>query len=516
MALTLTRVHAPVKGWNTTTPIREMDAQYAARLENVWFDRSGGMNRRPAQTTFGTSGVAVGGLIKSLHEHYSITGTSALFASASDTNFYKSTGAAWTAVAALNGVFTSKVRSGTLGNVLICGDGINVRSYNGTVWATPTGVNPMNSFTSYNGRMYGCGDAAQKTLVYYSTPDSGTGATDWGIGAGGGFINVGGALDEGDAVVAVTSYQGLLVALCKNSVIFYSGTDPNNPTTFRVQKTIKGIGCASADSVQGVGNDTIFLSSYGFKTLKEIAVQGDAAAFDASVPINNHVITQLPLIDVTAISSTFAESLGVYMCTFGNETLVYHTLFKSWVSWNGIQDALLTVQNGVTYTATTMLHKLNDTAVADTIDNGTPVAIPMVWETAPFRASSKEQRSRWNKVELLYEGVFGDTVVVKTWTNLDERQASYDEITLEPSVPTIDNNSLLYIGSATASVRNAWGTATTGASWGGGVGGFLSGDEALPVIGRGELFSIRISNNNMTKFKVIALEAYYNTGGLRK
>ena len=512
----VTRINAPVKGWNTISPVREMTQDFAVRLENVWFDNAAAANRRPGQLTADNAAPSAG-TIGSLHEHYSISGISSIYAWCSDTNLYTISAGTWSAVAAMAAVFATKPRSAQMGNVLLMGNGVAVRTYNGAAWATPAGVSPMSAFCVYNGRMYGTGNPADIGLVYYSNPITGTGATDWTVGGGGGFISAYGALNEGENIVALAEYQGYLVAFGSNSIIFYQGTDPNNPTTFRVAKTIKGIGCFSADSVQGIGNDLIFLSNYGFKSLKEVMVRGDAAAFETSFAINNYIAENIRTGNITNVSSTFAESFGVYLCTFGSETLAYHTLFNSWSSWNGVQPILFTTKAGLTYTANSRLHRISSTTYADYL-NGDSVGVPMsfVWETAPFRSGGQEIKSRWNRIELLYEGSIGDTVSVSTWTDLNNSYATSDILTLAPDLPPTAANSLLWTGTATTNPRNAWGTATTGPAWAGSSSGASSGDESLPVVGRGELFSVRIENTNKTPFKLIALETYYNQGNLRK
>lgn len=513
MSLTPIRVSVPVKGWNTIMPIREMGHEYAPRLENVWFDQSGAMNRRPGQVL--ADSVLIGSPIELLFEYRAVTSLRELFCWAANGNIYKLVGTQWAQDTTISGVFINRPTIGQIQGQLVLGDGSQVRYYNGTTWATPIGASPMKFFTAYGGRMVGAGNPVKRTEVYYSDTiaGAGLGAADWTMTGPGGVFDISGEVGIGEEITGLATYQGMVVVFCRNNIVFINNLGLAGES---VQKVIKGIGCISHDSIQGIGNDVIFLSRYGFKTLKEVLVQGDAAADNNSVPINNFVVDELLNGNVVEqnIRSAFAEKFGVYLCTFGNTTLAYHVLFDSWVPWYGVQPTLFTTLAGEVYAAGNRLYKFDSAATYDNTDVAGQVAIPMVWETPPFRAGNTEVKSRWNRVEIIYQSPANEPLTVRTWINLDEATAETHTITLSPSVATTTPTDMIWSGAASNDPRRAWGTATTGPSWAGGVN-FLSGDHRLPVRGRAELFSVRITNDNMSRFKVTALEVYFNAGGLR-
>jgi hypothetical protein len=272
---------------------------------------------------------------------------------------------------------------------------------------------------------------------------------------------------------------------------------------------------------------------------------------------------------MTNISATYAEKYGVYLCTFGLDTLAYHVQFDSWASWNGLNETLFTAQDGTTYTANNRLHKLDSNIYADYLDGASVgVAVSWVIEFPPFRTSSAEQKARWNKIEIIFEGTVADTITVTTWLGLNESTASTDVVELNPDVPAAVFNEMLWTATATTNPRNAWGTGTgtmvtslgsfatlaaltaahasasagdyaivtsttpspmyiwdtgtsawltgTGPSWSGGEANAANGDAVLPIVGRAELLSVRLENTNKTRFRLTALEVYMNEGGLRK
>ncbi|MDX8400015.1 MAG: hypothetical protein R8K20_07175 [Gallionellaceae bacterium] len=490
-----------------------MAFEFAPELENAWFDKAGALNRRPGQTTFDDG--AAGGNTKTLFEHLALSGASTLFKWSDDTNIYALSGSTW--ASSLAGVFTSRPRTAQISGQTMVGDAVSNRYFNGA-WNTPTGAQPMNMFTTYNGRMYGAGDPSQRATVYFSDTIGGTGVgiADWTTTGPGGILDISGAVDVGQTVTGLATFQGMLVVFCEHVIIFYSGSDPATPSTFSVQKVIRGIGCVSHDTIQGIGNDMIFLSQFGFKKLREVLVQGDAAAEDSSIPINNFIVGEIRLGNaLTAdLRSAFAPKFGVYLCRFGNRTVVYHVLFDSWTFWFGLEPNYMHANDGTLYLEGTRLHKLDDAVFSDAINGGTPVAIPMVWGMPPFRTSSKELKARWNRTEILYQGEVGDTVTMEIWPDLDITKAETFTVTLDPSVPVSDNTSMIWSGVASADPRRAWGGATTGPSWGGSITLF-DGDERTPIRGISELLSIRLTNANISQFKISAFEIYFNEGGVR-
>ena len=524
MTLTPQRISAPAKGWNTVTPLREMSHDFAVKLENVWFDQTQAMNRRPGQQPLSTTAVSGTAQIKHSFEHRSITGSSKLFFWTDDGKISEWTSPTWTV---RDSSFSSRVRSAMMGNILVVGDGVNpAKKYNGSAWsAITTPPSPVGSdyigniFHTHQGRMYAAGDPSQRLTVYYSASVAASGADYWSQTLSGsdkgGFIDVSGALGEGDEVTGLTSYLGMLVVLCKNNIVFYNNADPED-ASFGVHKVIRGIGCFSHDSIQGIGNDTIFLSKYGFKTLQQVLVQGDAATLDKSVPINNYVVEELlsgNTLD-TDIRSTFIEKLGVYLCSFNGFTLVYHVLFDAWTIWYGVQPQIFTSVDGTTYTSDVYVHTLSTTYTGDIIGTGSQVAIPMVWEPPPFRSSGAEVKARWNRIEYIFESPASEPVTIETWPDLNEGQRKQYTVTFEPDIVSSGTQSMLWTETASADPRRAWGTASTGPSWGGKSDSF-SGDKRIPVIGLSELFSVRLINENISDFKLTALEVYRNDGGVR-
>ena len=106
----------------------------------------------------------------------------------------------------------------------------------------------------------------QNIIAYSALLDE----THWSTGAG--EINVlgtAGAVSNGyDELVAISSFDGFLVAFLRNSIVIYDS--PEAQSSLVIEQIIQGIGCLARDSVQQVGDDIYFLSDTGVRSLKQV------------------------------------------------------------------------------------------------------------------------------------------------------------------------------------------------------------------------------------------------------
>ena len=99
--------------------------------------------------------------------------------------------------------------------------------------------------------------------------------THWSTGAGEiNILGTAGAVATGyDELVAISSFDGYLVAFLRDSIVIYDS--PEAPGSLVIEQIIQGIGCIARDSVQQVGNDVYFLSDTGIRSLKQVIFSAD-------------------------------------------------------------------------------------------------------------------------------------------------------------------------------------------------------------------------------------------------
>ena len=99
--------------------------------------------------------------------------------------------------------------------------------------------------------------------------------THWSTGAGEINVlgNVGAVSNGYDELVAISSFDGYLVAFLRNNIVIYDS--PEAPGSLSIEQIIQGVGCIARDSVQQVGNDVYFLSDSGIRSLKQVVFTAD-------------------------------------------------------------------------------------------------------------------------------------------------------------------------------------------------------------------------------------------------
>ena len=165
--------------------------------------------------------------------------------------------------------FNDKVVGALAGNTMIVYSGYNTFV---SIFAASGTVPDGNIVHSAFGRLWAQKSdiGADKNIIAYSALlDEG----HWSTGAGEINVleNVDALANGDDELVAISSFDGYLVAFLRNNIVVYD--DPNDPGTLNIERIIQGVGCKSRDSVQQVGNDVYFLSDSGIRSLLTIILK---------------------------------------------------------------------------------------------------------------------------------------------------------------------------------------------------------------------------------------------------
>jgi len=140
--------------------------------------------------------------------------------------------------------------------------------YTSSTWAVttnkPAGVTTFDPSCGmgYYGRNWVGGITEEKDVVYYSDTLIG----DTWTGGASGYIDLKTVWGT-DEIVAIAPFYGKLVIFGKHNIVIY--LDPHVPSasTFQLDEVIRGVGCTSRDTVVAVGDDLLFLSDTGLRSL---------------------------------------------------------------------------------------------------------------------------------------------------------------------------------------------------------------------------------------------------------
>ena len=169
------------------------------------------------------------------------------------------------------------------------------------------------------GRLWCGGITEVKDVVYYSVLLDGD---DW-TGSGSGSIDLK-TVWGNDEVVNIAPFFGQLVIFGKNNIVIYD--NPDDVSNMSLNEVISGVGLVNRDSVQAVGDDLVFLSATGLRSLNRTTEKDKVPLTDYSANIKDTLIRNIG--QSTVVKSVYLEDEGVYILTFTEKNITYAFDFK--------------------------------------------------------------------------------------------------------------------------------------------------------------------------------------------
>jgi len=218
--------------------------------------------------------------------------------------------------------------------------GIAPQRYDGSLgsgvkWAAYDNAHRPSSVTSgefkpscgmgYYGRMWVGGVEEGKDVIYYSTLlDSDDFRTTAENGASnGGYIDLKTVWGT-DEIIAIAPFYGKLVIFGKNNIVIYDS--PEVIGSIALNEVIKGVGLVSRDTVQAIGDDLVFLSNTGLRSLGRTTEKDKLPLTDLSVNIKDRLIRNIG--QSTNVKSVYVENEGIYILSFVAKNINYVFDFK--------------------------------------------------------------------------------------------------------------------------------------------------------------------------------------------
>ena len=334
-----------VHGLNIQSSPSSLSPQWLTTANNVMLDEKGRVSTRKGVkqlTNLVTDSATANTLqVKSLGEYVNITGVKTLFAGAG-ANVYK--------INTANTPYTFDVQTFSGGTTKTDGNwqftnfnnqfyGVQASNkpinYSGSAWldledvgsyAAPSGVTTFtpSCILGEYGRLW-VGDIGEnRDVVYYS--DTLIGQTFNGGASGSIDLKT---VWAGDNITALASFMGKLVIFGNNNIVIYN--NPWNPAAdeFVLDEVIEGVGCVARDSVQLIGDDIVFLSSSGVRSLGRTIQQDTMPLTDLSLAIKDELRTNITQADMAQVKAQYDLSTGSYLLGFPDRNVVYVFDFKS-------------------------------------------------------------------------------------------------------------------------------------------------------------------------------------------
>ena len=266
-------------GLNTQESSVANDPSFALEANNCVIDEFGRLGARKGWL-YRTGSGGTGTNLLGIHPFLDVTGTNTLVS--------------WSATKFYTGLSTLTERTPTTTDTITAGNWssatLNDRSYffqGGykplyyTNESTPNEFKSIDQHADYTGtapaadivmsafgRLWAADTATNKTTLFFSDLLNGV---EWGTGTAG-TLNINGVLPKGqDVITGLGEHNGRLIVFCKNHVIIFADGDSFQASfdvnTLQLVEVISGVGCVARDSIQNTGDDIIFLSATGLRSL---------------------------------------------------------------------------------------------------------------------------------------------------------------------------------------------------------------------------------------------------------
>ena len=333
-----------LNGLNTQDNPATLDPSYLTKAENIVLRESGRISlRKGFKQKIAPSGVA----IASITEHND-QGTNKIFAS-HGTSIYTVDFTTPAGAFPSSGADVKHTVSNTDGNwqfvnfndrMSCVHEGVVPQRYDGSQgsgskWAAfdnahrpatvSSGEFKPSCAAGFYGRLWVGGVAEERDVLHYSTllDSDDFRITSVNSASNGGSFDLKNVWGKDD-IIAIAPFYGQLAVFGRNNIAIYESPDVIG--SMKLNEVIRGVGCVARDSVQHIGDDLVFLSSTGLRSLARTSEKDKVPLTDLSVNIKDTLIRNIG--QSTAVKSAYIENEGIYVMTFTASNITYVFDFK--------------------------------------------------------------------------------------------------------------------------------------------------------------------------------------------
>ena len=145
-----------------------------------------------------------------------------------------------------------------------------------------------------------------------------------------GSLNIASVLPKNvDKITGLAVHNDLLVIFCERNIVLYQGAINPIGVSFGLYDVIAGVGCSTYKSIQDTGNDLIFLSDTGVRSLGRVIQEKSLPMRELTTNVSDELIEDLrqeaALYDGTLdhTCSVYSEKEGFYLLALPALGIVY-------------------------------------------------------------------------------------------------------------------------------------------------------------------------------------------------
>ena len=171
-------------------------------------------------------------------------------------------------------------------------------------------VQSSNCVISAYGRTWSASTSTDKNTIQFSDLLAGhvlnTGSS--------GTLNVSQVWPNGaDEIQGLAAHNNYLYIFGRRQILIYQGA--NDPTNMSLADTVGGIGCCARDSIKVTGDDIIFLSDAGVRSMKRVVQERSAPLRDISSNVRDDLVNAVANETLSNIKAVYSDNNAFYLLT---------------------------------------------------------------------------------------------------------------------------------------------------------------------------------------------------------
>jgi hypothetical protein len=124
-----------------------------------------------------------------------------------------------------------------------------------------------------------------------------------------------------DVITGLVAHNNSLIVFLRNNILVYS--NPGNPTNLALYDTINGLGCIAKKSIQRTGEDVIFLSRTGVRSLNRTVQEKSAPLNELSKNVRDELMTAVQDATEDNIVSVYSPENSFYLLSIPEAFITY-------------------------------------------------------------------------------------------------------------------------------------------------------------------------------------------------
>lgn len=213
-----------------------------------------------------------------------------------------------------------------------------------------------------------------------------------------------------DTIVGITAHNNCLIIFLRNNILVYSG--PANPVGLALADTINGLGCIARHSIQCTGEDVIFLSRTGLRSLNRTIQEKSAPLNDLSKNVRDELMLAVLDSSESSIRSVYSPENSFYLLSLPEAFVTYcfdTRIPGQWraTTWTLAPTAMLCTSAGAVVLGNTPGLQ----TYAGVNDNG--VSFRMAYATSWITSGAPTTVKILKKLSSVVVGGAGSTLVIK-------------------------------------------------------------------------------------------------------